>query len=93
MAVHLDGVGDDGFDAIIVAHYLDGADDAKHWHVVATRRLREHFVIVACDDQRRYRVTWPDLDGAIMAAQNDRVTRLHDGHGHAMVRQINRIFI
>jgi hypothetical protein len=93
VAMHFHRVRNDGLNAIVVAHYLHGADDAKEWHVLTPRSLGEDLVVVACDDQGRDRVASSDLDRAVVAAEDHAVAWLHDRHGHAVVRDVDRVLV
>ena len=50
VAVHLDCVRYDRLDAVIVTHYLDRANNSEQGHVMTSRCLGEHLVVMACYD-------------------------------------------
>lgn len=50
VAVHLDCVRYDRLDAIIVTHHLDGTNNSEQGHVMTSRCLGKHLVVMTCYD-------------------------------------------
>ena len=93
VAMNFDSIRYDSLDSVIVPHYFDRADHSVDWHVVIPRHFREHLVVVPRDYQRRNGIARSNFDGAIVSPEYDTITRLHDGHRHAVVRNINGVLI
>ena len=46
---------------------------------------------MAGDEEVRYRVPCPDLDFAVVPTKDYPLARLHQGHAHAVVRDVYRV--
>jgi len=93
MTMYLDRVSYNRLDTIVMTHYLHRSNNTKLRHIMTTRRLSIHLIVVARYDQRCDGIACPDLNRTIMSSENNTITGFHDGHRYAVIRYVNRVFI
>jgi hypothetical protein len=89
VTINLQTVCDDVLNSVVVAHALDAVYNC----MLASRALAEHFVIVASDQEMRNCVSASNLDLAVVAAQNEAVSRFHQGHRYRMVWNVDWVIL